>query len=51
MTAPARAKTPRRTWPQRLMIVAGIVLAVVCFGAARIFWDARTVLADAATSG
>ncbi len=47
MTAPDQPqRRPRRTWPQRLLIVVGILLAALCFGAARIFWDARTVLAD-----
>lgn len=46
MTAPDRELRPRRTWPQRFLILGGVLLAAGCFGAAQIFWDARTVLAD-----
>ncbi len=36
----------RRTWPQRILLLIGLALAVVLFGAARLFWEARTVLAE-----
>lgn len=43
MNASARR---RRTWPQRLLILCGLLVAVALFAGARFFWEARTVLAD-----
>ena len=37
---------PRRTWPQRMLLLSGIVVAAGFFLAAQFFWEARTVLAD-----
>ncbi len=36
----------RRTWPQRFLLLAGLLVSVGCFVAAQIFWEARTVLAE-----
>ncbi|MGI9606991.1 MAG: LCP family protein [Acidimicrobiales bacterium] len=36
----------RRTWPQRLLLVAGVALAAICFVAAQAFWDAQQVLSE-----
>jgi len=36
----------RRTWPQRLLLLLGIALSLSLFGAARVFWEASTVLAE-----
>jgi len=54
MTAPATRQfprtgirgRPRRTWPQRLLLLSGLLVAAGLFLAAQFFWDARTVLAD-----
>ena len=43
---PKRRTRRRRTWTQRALLLAGLLLAIGCFGAAKIFWDARAVLAD-----
>lgn len=43
MNASARG---RRTWPQRLLILCGLLISVALFVGARFFWEARTVLAD-----
>ena len=37
---------PRRTWPQRFLMLAGLLVSVVCFGAAFVFWQANIVLND-----
>ena len=37
---------PRRTWPQRLLLISGLLVAAGLFLAAQFFWEARTVLAD-----
>ncbi len=42
----AQLKRGRRTWPQRFLLLLGLALSVVLFGAARFFWEARTVLAE-----
>jgi len=41
-------ETPRlrRTWPQRLLLLCGVAVSVACFGAAQVFWEARTVLSE-----
>ena len=36
----------RRTWPQRILLLCGLLVAVALFGGARFFWEARTVLAE-----
>lgn len=36
----------KRTWPQRLLLLAGVGVAISCFVAAKFFWDARALLAD-----
>ena len=36
----------RRTWPQRLLLLCGLLIAVAFFAGARFFWEARTVLAE-----
>lgn len=36
----------RRTWPQRLLLLAGLVTSVGLFLTAQFFWEARAVLAD-----
>jgi LCP family protein required for cell wall assembly len=46
MTEAAPQPRLRRTWPQRFLLLAGLAVSVACFGAAQIFWEARTVLAD-----
>ena len=46
IAASGRTRRPRRTWPQRILLLLGIILAIAFFGAARFFWEARTVLAD-----
>lgn len=43
---PKRRTRRRRTWTQRALLLAGLLVAIGCFGAAKIFWDARAVLAD-----
>ncbi len=46
MTAVALPSQPhRRTWPQRLLLLAGLLVAVAFFIAAQFFWEARAVLA------
>ncbi len=42
----ATPRGARRTWPQRLLLVLGLVVAAGCFAAANVFWNARTVLAS-----
>ncbi len=37
---------PRRTWPQRFLLVAGLLVAAACFGFAWIFWQASVVLSE-----
>lgn len=46
MTAAAPAKRRRRTWPQRLLLLCGVLLAAVFFLAAQFFWEARAILAE-----
>lgn len=46
MTAITTPRRARRTWPQRLLLLLGVVLAGACFIAAKGLWEARTVLAD-----
>ena len=36
----------RRTWPQRLLLLFGLLVAIACFAGASFFWEARTVLAE-----
>ena len=36
----------RRTWPQRFLLLAGILIAIAFFAGAGFFWEARTVLAE-----
>jgi len=43
MITPARA---RRTWPQRFLLLGGLVLSGALFVGAGFFWEARTVLAE-----
>lgn len=46
MTAVAHLSQPhRRTWPQRLLLLAGLLVAGGFFIAAQFFWEARAVLA------
>ena len=37
---------PRRSWPQRLLMVSGLLVAAACFGAAFVFWQASVVLSE-----
>ena len=37
---------PRRTWPQRFLLLGGLIVAGGFFFAAQVFWEARTVLAE-----
>lgn len=37
---------PRRSWPQRVLLLLGLVVAGGFFVAAQFFWEARAVLAD-----
>ena len=37
---------PRRTWPQRMLMLMGVLVSVVCFGAAWVFWQANVVLSE-----
>ena len=37
---------PRRTWPQRLLLLLGPLIAAGFFLSAQFFWEARAVLAD-----
>ncbi len=39
-----RARRSRRSWPQRLLIVAGLVVSGGCLAAAAVVWNASTVL-------
>ncbi len=46
MTAVAHPSQPdRRSWPQRFLILAGLLVAAGFFIAAQFFWEARAVLA------
>lgn len=36
----------RRTWPQRFLLLTGVLVAIAFFAGARFFWEARTVLAE-----
>lgn len=46
MTAVAHSSQPhRRTWPQRFLLLGGLLVAVGFFIAAQFFWEARAVLA------
>ncbi len=36
----------RRTWPQRFLLLAGLLTSLGLFFAAQFFWEARAVLAD-----
>lgn len=45
MTAATSPIPHRRTWPQRLLLIAGILVAAGFFIAAQFFWEARAVLA------
>jgi LCP family protein required for cell wall assembly len=46
MTVAALEPRRRRTWPQRLLLLCGVLVAAGCFLAAQFFWEARTILAD-----
>lgn len=37
---------PRRTWPQRLLMVSGLAVAAACFATAWVFWQANIVLSE-----
>ena len=37
---------PRRTWPQRLLLLAGLGVAAACFATAFVFWQANVVLSE-----
>ncbi len=37
---------PRRSWPQRLLTLIGLLVAAACFGAAFVFWQASVVLSE-----
>lgn len=37
---------PRRTWPQRLLMIAALVVSAACFAAAFVFWQASVVLSE-----
>ena len=36
----------RRTWPQRILILVGLVVSAVFFGAGYVFWQANVVLGE-----
>ena len=36
----------RRTWPQRLLLMAGLAVSATCFLLAQLFWDAETILSQ-----
>lgn len=46
MTATEPSPRVRRTWPQRFLLLAGVLVAGGFFLAAQFFWEARAVLAD-----
>lgn len=46
MTVAAIQPRRRRTWPQRFLLLAGLLVAGGLFAAAQIFWEARTLLAE-----
>lgn len=37
---------PRRTWPQRLLMLAAVMVSAACFAAAFVFWQASVVLSE-----
>ena len=37
---------PRRSWPQRLLLLMGVLVAAVFFGASFVFWQASVVLSE-----
>lgn len=37
---------PRRTWPQRILLLAGVLVALGCFGVGYVFWQASVVLGE-----
>ena len=37
---------PRRTWPQRFLMLAAVLVSAACFAAAFVFWQASVVLSE-----
>ncbi len=37
---------PRRSWPQRFLLIVGLTMGAVCFAAAFVFWRADVVLSE-----